>query len=360
MMPKPDAAPRNVSKRKIQAKKPATMAQIAVACGVSRASVSYVLNNVAEEQGIPADTAGRILKAARKLGYRPNDAARATKTGRTRTLALFTPPLRFESNILVMQGAALAANATGYQLKYIPVPAEGSDAAELIAQCRERLIGGAICLNLPRPLLDELHANASESDFLLAQVGDEFPELGDLSVVTDHSIGTRQVIDHLVALGHQRIALLINNPDYSTSAMRLAGFEQALATHGISTPSCYRRTTYFEADSISREVKALLALKRRPTAIVCDTDPVALTALHTVIAAGLRVPEDISVTGYVNLPFGEFTQPRLTSVEIPNEELGRQVARQLIARLENREPEPVSVPEQRLIVRESCGPAAAE
>jgi LacI family transcriptional regulator len=340
------------------ARPPVTMAQIAAACGLSRAAVSYVLNRVPKAKGLQPETVARIEQTARALGYRPNDAARAIKTGRTRTLAVFTPPLRFESNILVVHGIALAAVEQGYQVKYMPVTADKTAAKTLVDVCAERLIGGAICLNLPRPLLAELDRLSHQAGLILAQVGDGFPDLGDVVVAADHMTGAKEVINHLVGLGHSRIALLLNDSVYSSSVMRLEGFEAALNTHGIKIPASRRKSTHFDPGIVRKETLALLRHKHRPTAIVCDTDPVALSVLHTIQSAGLRVPGDVSVTGYVNLAFCEFTQPRLTSVEIQSEALGRQAAAELIARLENQPSPKTSALLPRLIARGSSGPAA--
>lgn len=339
---------------------PVTMAQIAEACGFSRAAVSYVLNRAPKAKGLQPETVSLIEETARRLGYRFNDAARAVKTGRTRTLAVLTPPLRFESNILVVHGAALAAVEAGYQIRYMPVTSEPEQADAIVAGCRERLIGGAICLNLPHPLLLELHAKAAKAGLLLAQVADRFDDVPGFAVVADHRQGARQVIDHLVVLGHRRFAFIVNEPTYSSSVMRLEGFTAAMAAHGLPVSEGLIKTVHFDAASVRRATLALLKRKVRPTAIVCDTDPIALSVLHIVQAEGLRVPEDVSITGYVNLPFCEFTQPTLTSVDVPTELLGQQVARVLIARLEKQEiaEEPAPVP--RLIVRGSSGPPPAE
>jgi LacI family transcriptional regulator len=339
---------------------PVTMAEIAAACGVSRATVSYVLNRVPKARGLQPETVARIERAAKDLGYRINNAARAIKTGRSRTLAFFTPPLRFESNILVMHGAALTAMEHGYHLKYVPVQPDRALADELVAACVDRMIGGAICLNLPRPLLLDLDRQARKSGLVLAQAGDSFDDIGGLSVVADHMTGTREVIDHLAELGHRRIALLMNDSIYSSSVMRLEGFRAALQANNISLPAYRCRSTQLVPDVVRKDTLALLNLKQRPTAIVCDTDPVALAVLHTVHGEGLRVPGDVSITGYVNLAFCEFTQPKLTSVEVQSEALGHQIASRLIARLENQPPVEMPPVLPRLVPRESSGPAPAD
>lgn len=343
-------------RRKTAGNSQITMAQIAEACGFSRAAVSYVLNRTPKADELQPETVAVIRETAQKLGYRFNDAARAVKTGRARTLAVLTPPLRFESNILVVHGAALAAAEQNYQIRYMPVSSEQQQAENIVADCRERLIGGAICLNLPHPLLLALQRLAKRTELQLAQVGDRFDDIAGFSVVADHTLGARSVIDHLAGLGHRSIGFMVNEAMYSSSVMRMDGFRAAMVAHGLSVHESLVKTVHFDPVSVSRETLALVRRKARPTAIVCDTDPIALSVLHTLQSEGLRVPEDISVTGYVNLPFCEFTQPTLTSVDVSAEALGRQVACGLIARLEKQEigQEPAPVP--RLIVRQSSGP----
>lgn len=337
--------------------KPVTMAEIAKACGVSRTAVSYVLNRAPQAERLQAETRKRIEEKAVELGYRPNDAARAIKTGRTRTLAVITPPLRFESNILVVHGLALAAIESGYQLKYLPAERGHEDADALVSSCAERMVAGIITLNLPRDLIAALIPLARAAGIEVAQASDYFPEFKTIAVAPDYVAGTRAVIDHLVGLGHTRIALVVSDTAYSSSVARLEGFERGLRAHNIDLPAAYRRMPGFDATATRRETLGLLRLKRRPTAIVCDTDPLALTVLHTVIESGLRVPEDISVTGYVNLPFCEFTWPRLTSVDIASELIGRQVATQLISALEGTSVPGGAPPVPQLVVRHSTGPA---
>ena len=337
--------------------KPVTMAEIANACKVSRTTVSYVLTRSPRAERLQPETRKRIEQKALEMGYRPNDAARAIKTGRMRTLAVITPPLRFESNILVVHGIALAGMEAGYQLKYLPAERGHEDADALVSSCVEHMVVGIITLNLPRDLIAALIPLARAAGIEAAQVSDFFPEFKTIAVAADHAAGSRAVIDHLVGLGHKQIALVVSDTAYSSSVARLQGFEGGMQAHGLELPAAYRRIPGFNASATRRETLSLLKLKQRPTAIVCDTDPLALTVLNTVIESGLRVPEDISVTGYVNLPFCEFTWPRLTSVDIASELIGREVAKRLIGAVEDTTVPESPPPVPQLIIRNSTGRA---
>ncbi len=338
----------------------ATMANIAEAAGVSRASVSYVLNDAPLKHFLSKSTIDRVTKIAQKMGYVANDAARAVRTGKSRTLFILTPRLRWESNINVVHGASVQAYSKGYQLKFLPISPTGTSAQEIVALARNRMAAGIITLNLTRPFLRQLSSELKVAEIPLLQVGDAFSDVSDLSVLADHASGTRETVDHLISHGHRTFGGIFNSRQYSSTVLRRKGFVAALKTHGIQMPKEYFREGQFNPDKIASEVLSLLELKPRPTAIFCDTDPSALRVLFTLQKAGLRVPEDISITGFVNLPLCDFTDPPLTSVDLPAEQLGARAAQCLIEISEGTRPFGSSYTESlptQLVVRASTGPA---
>ena len=335
------------------------MADIAREAGISRASVSYILNDAPLKRYMNKETIRRVNETAARLGYIANDAARAVRTGKSRTLLFLTPKLRWESNINVVHGASIQAFSSGYQLKYLPIDPLCTKAEEVAAHARNRMSAGVITLNLPLKFLEQLAPLLKEAEIPLLQVGDAFPNISDLSVQADHASGARETVDHLVKLGHRQIAAMFNSHLYSSTMLRRKGFEAALKSHGIKMPKSYFREGRFDPRRIAEETRHLLALNPRPTAIFCDTDPSALAVLFALRKAGIRVPEDISVTGFVNLPLCDFTDPPLTSVDLPAEALGEKAAQCLIEIAEGLRQTADTTPEflpTRLVVRESTGP----
>ncbi|MBC2593963.1 LacI family DNA-binding transcriptional regulator [Ruficoccus amylovorans] len=333
------------------------MAQIATAAGVSRPTVSYVLNDTAAVRHLKPETVKRIRELAKQMGYSSNDAARAIKTGKSRTLAFITPPLRWDSNFAIVYAAANEAFNLGYQVKYIPLRADKKGVEDCIRICQDFLIPAVICLNIPRQQLLKLAKAAKAAGIRTAQVGDCFPEITPVSILADHRSGCEEVVTHLYELGHRRIALMLNSRAYSSSVMRFEAFLDQMKKLGIAPPPELILEGHFTPDEISRETLALLKLDPRPTAIICDTDPSALTVLTTLQRQGVRVPEDISVTGFVDLPLGQFTVPSLTSVHLPVEELGQHVVRQMVEWSET-DKLPTVIPPLpvRVVVRDSSGP----
>jgi len=336
------------------------MAQIAEAAGLSRPSVSYILNESAAAKSLRPETVARVRLLAQQMGYSPNDAARTIKTGKSRTIAFITPPLRWDSNFGIVYAAAVEAFNMGYQIRYLPLSPNDNAIKDCIRICRDFFIPAAVCLNLPKKQLQALSKEAEENQIYLAQVGDCFPDITPLSVVADHVTGCEEVVSYLYELGHRNIAFMLNSKAYSSSTVRFEAFERKMTELGIPPAEGMVREGQFTPSRITQETLALIRRKPRPTAIICDTDPSAITVLTTLQRHGIRVPEEISVTGFVDLPVGEFSNPRLTSVRLPTEQLGRHVVRQLVYWSENDKlPLPIAPFPVSLVVRDSTGPANA-
>lgn len=334
------------------------MAQIAAAAGISRPAVSYILNNSAAAKNLRPETIRKVQMLAREMGYSPNDAARTIKTGKSRTLAFITPPLRWDSNFAIVYAAAIEAFNLGYQVRYLPLSPSDNAIKDCIRVCRDFFIPAAACLNIPKNQLQQLAKEAEENHIHLAQVGDCFPDMTSVSVVADHATGCREVITYLYELGHRNIAFMLNSKAYSSSIVRFEAFERKMIELGIPPADGFVREGQFTPSRIAQETLALIHRKPRPTAIICDTDPSAITVLTTLQRHGIRVPEEISVTGFVDLPVGEFSNPRLTSVSLPAEQLGQQVVRQLVEWCEiGSPPQPLDPLPVSLVVRDSTGPA---
>ncbi|MGV9250290.1 LacI family DNA-binding transcriptional regulator [Streptomyces sp. NPDC003697] len=329
-----------------------TSRDVAQAAGVSQAAVSLVL--AGKWRGRVAETtAARVRQAARDLGYRPNLAARNLRLGRTRTVLLVVPALTTEFFAGVYTGAARVAAEHGFGVVLYPSP-------EGIGPARSPF-GSA------QAALDGVLASSMAADALTAIRGDQLPlvmldsdpagSLGAATVNLDIADGMRQVAGHLLGLGHRRflhLAADVASWTFEVRARELAARLRAVPGTSLRTA---RAPLSFE-DARAAVEAAFGAAGPRPTALVCDDDKLAAGAYKALRRLGLRVPDDVSVTGLDDLALATAIDPELTTVRLDAELFGERGMGALLAVLEGRSPEDGDIP-VRLVVRGSTAPPAA-
>ncbi|MEU1259980.1 LacI family DNA-binding transcriptional regulator [Streptomyces chartreusis] len=329
-----------------------TSRDVAQAAGVSQAAVSLVLGEKWRGR-VSAATAERVREAARELGYRPNLAARNLRLGHTRTVLLVVPALTTEFFAGVYTGAARVAARHGFGVVLYPSP-------EGIGPARNPFASA-------QAALDGVIASSMAADALTAIRGDQLPlvmldsdpagSLGGATVNLDIADGVRQVTEHLLGLGHRRFLHLA--ADIASWTFEVRAHE--LATRLAGTPGTSLRTVRapisIDAARTAAET-ALAARGPRPTAIICDDDKLAAGAYKAVRRLGLRIPDDISVTGLDDLALATAIDPELTTVRLDAELFGERGMQALLAVLEGREPEEGDIPVQ-LVVRGSTAPPSA-
>ena len=337
--------------------KRATAREVADRAGVSRTTVSFVLNNVAGMR-ISDETRQAVLQAALDLDYHPDATARRMVSGRTKMLGFVLnqdveQALADQFLPQVLTGFSQAAAALGYKVLFEPIPPEaaGSAYAQLV---RERHVDG---FALSGPRQDDaarLHAQVENAPVvLLGQLPDSHLPFVDV----DNQGGAALATEHLLGLGHQRIGLITNaQPVYTASADRLAGYRQALESAGLPFRQELVRYGNFTPQSGVRAMSELLALRPTPSAVFVASDTVALGALQCLRRLRVRVPEDMALVGFDDIPLVEFIDPPLTTVRLPAFGLGwgaGELLTRLIAgdHVEN----PRVILETELVVRESCG-----
>src|SRR5688572_15938722 len=300
------------------------MRQIALAAGVSRTTVSFVLNNV-PGIAISPDTRQRILDAARSLNYVPDAAAQSLVSRRAGAIALV---LRRSAHQVVsdaflapvVQGIAAAVRGRGYHVLIEPVDPEDETVGygDLV---RSRRADG-ILVSGPR-LDDEELLRVYESNIPLVLIG-QLPGSNIPFIDVDNVRGARIAVEHLIVAGHQRIACITNAPlAYTASQDRLTGYQQALHEAGIDYDPSLVRTGDFTDEGGRVAMRDILATCRPlPTAIFVASDVVALGALHALQEAGLRVPQDMAVVGFDDIPLAQYIDPPLTTIRLPAYGLG--------------------------------------
>lgn len=310
-----------------------TSADVAARAGVSRTTVSFVLNGRADAK-IPEVTRRRVLQAAEELGYFPNAPARQLAGGRSHVIALV---LRQSAEqvasdaflVETLRGLAATARAEGLRVMVEPLALDGPEssyASLLRAQQADGLV-------VSGPRTDDPSLLELVRDGFPVVLQGSLPDVPVASVDVDNVAGARQAVNHLLALGHRRIACITNAPFVYTAAReRVEGYRLALAAAGIAADDALVEEGGFDAPSGHRAMTALLARTNFEAAFVAS-DVVALGAIGALRERRRRVPDDVSVIGFDDVPLAAFFDPPLTTVRLPAFELGQAAGQALIRRI---------------------------
>ncbi|MEV5708199.1 LacI family DNA-binding transcriptional regulator [Actinoallomurus sp. NPDC052274] len=316
-----------------------TSRDVARAAGVSQSTVSIVLAGKAEGR-IKPETRQAVREAARRLGYRPNLAARNLRLGRTRTVLLVVPTLTGPVFGPIYAGAAEVAAARGFGVVVHPWP---DDAGPARSHVDTQAIEGVLASSIVGGVTDfgDLPVVMMDSD----------PAAPAPTINFDVAGGMRDIAGHLAGLGHRRIGHLAAAVDAWT--FRVRGEALADAFPG----ALIRETTPIDVAAARRSALALLDRPDRPSALVCDDDLIAAGAYKAARALGLDIPGDLSVTGFDDVLLATALEPELTTVRLPAERLGAAAMTALLELLDDRRPPGLSLPGE-LIARQSTAPPA--
>jgi LacI family transcriptional regulator, repressor for deo operon, udp, cdd, tsx, nupC, and nupG len=332
-----------------------TINDVARRAGVSKGAVSFALNDRA---GVAAGTRERILEAARELGWTPSSRGRALSVSRALAVGLVMarPPetLRadpfFPSFIAGVEGEL---SRRGYALLLQVVPEHEGEYQTYRRLSDEGRVDGVFVTDLyvddPRPaLLAELGLPA-------VIVGPALPEEFWPAVGVDDGPGITAAVEHLVALGHTRIAHVSGPLAMVHGVSRRDAWAATLSAAGLPEGPCLEAD--FSAEGGAAATRELLDLADPPTAIVYASDLMAMAGLAVAVARGIDVPGRLSVTGYEDTELAAHLSPPLTSVSTDVIGWGRAAARRLLELVDNRPATDAELPAPRLVVRDSSGPA---
>ncbi|MEV7692351.1 LacI family DNA-binding transcriptional regulator [Microbacterium sp. NPDC089189] len=331
-----------------------TIADVARAAGVSKGLVSFALNG---RPGVAADTRARILAAADDLGWTPSVRARSLSTGRSFACGLVigrSPDVIAADPFFpsFIAGVEDEFSTTG-QVLVLAVAAPGEEETEVYRTLAAgRRVDGVILSDL-RAADDRI---ALVEELGLAGVTLGVPDIRSpfSSVSIDDGAGVRAAVDHLVSLGHTRLAHIAGPSWMLHAAHRRAAFDDAVATAGIDAIVV---ETDFSAAQGAAATEHLLDLDEAPTGIVYSNDQMAVAGLGVAQRRGIPVPAQLSLTGFDDTDIGRYLYPALTSVATQARLWGSRAARSLLDAVAGADPEEIALPSPTLIVRGSTGPA---
>jgi len=328
-----------------------TIKDVAREANVSVATVSRVFNGSGP---VSEDTRQRVRDVAARLCYAPHGVARSLITSKTSTIGAILPDLFGEFFSEVIRGMDQAAQRSGYHL-LVSSSHDAKDEVEAALRAMRGRVDGLIAMS---PHLDaaSIVANVPETLPIVllncAITGDDFDAL-----TIENRRGARQMVRHLLGLGHQRIAIITGAAGNVDAAERLRGYRRAMQEAGVDVPNEWELPGDFTEASGYRAVKAVLALSPRPTAVFAANDAMAVGAMSALREAGFRVPDDMAVSGFDDIPLARYMSPPLTSVRVAMAELGARAVETLLHAVDNKNTHrrrhqrfPTT-----LVVRESCG-----
>lgn len=335
-----------------------TSAEVARLAQVSRTTVSFVLNGVTD-RGISEATRQRVLEAALRLGYEPNAAARALAGGASGSIALVLPSVQHlqVDAFLAQLLASVSASCQASGLKLLIETSEGHAPGDFVRLVRSRRIDGLIVAHLRTAELAHLQ-QLRDSGVPLVVLGCGLAaDAGLVAIGDDSGPSARLAVRHLLALGHRRIGFVNYAPaSFHQAAQREQGWRQALQEAGISAPDDWRVHADISADSGWRATQALLARGGGLTALFAGNDTIAFGALRALREAGLRVPQDMALIGYDDIPLAAFAEPPLSSVRSDPAAQGRHAVARLRQALGLADPGALPpLPAPSLVLRDSCG-----
>ena len=336
-----------------------TQVDVARLAGVSRATVSYVLNGVTDGRvPISDETRQRVLEAIEELGYEPDASAQALRSGSTKTIALIIPDLQNPHFCEYATGIEEAARAAGYHLMLSSTTMNDEYAVEIFRDLARRRFDGLIIAS--SFILESKDAQATlkqvrKRGLPIVEMDENY---GVDSVSADYREATREVMSYLLSLGHRRIGLVYGVGNHELGQDRLQPYLESLTAANIPIEKDLIAECGPAIEDGYQAAKRLLELEARPTAIITINDLLAMGALRAAADLKLHVPNDLSLVGYDDIPMADFLIPRLTTVTKDAYTLGLQAFEMLLARIQDPDlPRQVIQHPPRLIIRESTGQA---
>lgn len=321
---------------------------------MSAATVSHVIN---ETRFVREETRARVVAAMDELGYRPNTLARSLRRNTTHTLAVIMPDNSSPLFAEMAHSIEEESWSRGHSVILCNSKGDAAKEAAYIEMSLGRHVDGIVLVAAGES--HEKLCEIIERRIPVVAVGYGIPGLSIDAVIVSNRRGGHVATEHLLSLGHRRVACITGPAEAVPSADRVAGYRQALSEWQITPGEQWLVEGDFGFESGFRAAQHLLSLPERPTALFACNDSMAIGAMLAVSEAGLLVPEDLSVVGFDNISIGAYSNPRLTTVEQPHRQMAAAATALLVERAADLDrPAQEVLIETRLVVRGSTGPAA--
>lgn len=331
--------------------KKVTINSVASYAGVSKKTVSRVLNN---EPNVSDATREKVLKVFKELDYTPNPIARGLAQNRSFIIGcIYDNPSK--SYITRVQTGALAAcQENNYNLLIHPCDLRGDALINNIEHLLQTSRLDGIVLTPPFSDFKDLADFLKTKNIPYARVASAVLDDDSISVRSNDEQGAFEITEHLISLGHKSIAFIKGHPDHSATEQRFKGYLRALKTHGVEFNERLVEEGNFSYHSGVDSARSILDLTPRPTAVFASNDYMAAAVLKLATQRQLKVPDDISIAGFDNAPIARHIWPGLTTIAQPVEDMTKQAVTKLIEYISDPQERPYQATlEARLITRES-------
>jgi LacI family transcriptional regulator len=320
----------------------------------ARVSIATVSRTINDPSTVSPDTAAKVRNAIRALNYYPSASARALVSGRSRTLGLIISDIAnpfFPELVKGFEDLAMRHD-------HLVIVTNTNYSPERMAQCvrsmLERKVDGVAIMTseMDPTLVEELTRRGVPIAFL--DVGSVDKHSSNMKI--DYLSGIRQAVEHIVELGHRRIGFISGPTHLKSARIRRSAFLKTLEKCGIAVEEDLIKEGDHRFQGGQEAMLRLLDLRRPPTAVLTSNDLTAIGALHAIYERGLRVPDDISIVGFDDIPLSQFSQPPLTTVRIDCKELGQRAfyALQHVLSSKQAQGQEYRIPTE-LILRETTG-----
>jgi LacI family transcriptional regulator len=323
-----------------------TIRDVAAQAGVSVATVSKVIN---QRYGVSADTFARVQAVIDELGYEASLVAQSLRNHRTNVIGVLVADLEpFSAELL--KGAGDAIRNTGFELVVYSAGGRASDHVgwerRYLSRLSGTLVDGAV---LVTPTVVDVRYGAPVVAVDPHTGSSELP-----TIDSDNLHGARLAIQHLLDLGHRRIALLAGRPDLQSAQLREQGYRDALMSAGVPVDERLVQVGAYDPEVSVKAARQLLTSPERPSAMFAANDVSAIATINAARELGLRVPEDLSIVGFDNIPESALCTPALTTVEQPIRTMGQRAVETLVRLIRGESPEETHITlATRLVVRQS-------
>ncbi|WP_243371961.1 LacI family DNA-binding transcriptional regulator [Microvirga solisilvae] len=314
-----------MSRKGWRSPKEVRIADVARIAGVSTATVSRVL---ASPDKVRQKTRDLVLEAVRQCGYTPNSVARNLRKRRTMTALVVVPNLANPVFAQILRGIDEELTQSGYGLVIGSLDNCEDREARYVELALSRQVDGVILMNgrIPEGNKRTMREAGLPMVAMCAAIDDDkIP-----NVVVQDREASRAAVEYLVQLGHRRLGYIAGPPSNIIAAERLAGFLEGIAEAGLSEKDFVKWDGRFVFSAGVAAAEAFLKLKDRPTGVYATSDESAIGFIKVVRAAGVRVPEDVSVIGFDGIEFADYVEPTLTTFRQPLHDLGRKGAAVLL------------------------------